>query len=193
MRKNLFVAILFFIVAFSSCITITSVHMTGDHMKGIKRIAVEFDYSQTKVGKYTEEDYVNKKVADKNEDDPGDGDDWKRKWDAQKDNAFAPEFIQSLGVQLRGKGIEVGKDIISPDAKIIVYVKKIEPGYNVAISKRDAYINIEAKTFKISNMDTPIDVFTKNRIVGADSFDVKKRLSYSFRKAGKFLGRHLMR
>ena len=193
MKRNLISVVLFFVLVLSSCITITSVHMKGDHMKGIKRVAVEFDYSQTRVGKYSEEEYVNEKVTEKNEDDAGDGDDWKKKWDAQKEEAFAPEFIRSLSVKLQSKGIEVGKDIANPDAKIVVYVKKIEPGYNVGIMKRDAYIDIEAKTFRTANPDQPIDVFTKERIIGADSFDVRKRLSYSFRQAGMFLGKHLMR
>lgn len=193
MKRKLFAAMLFFVLLLSSCITITSVHMKGDHMKGIKRVTVEFDYSNTRVGKYSEKDYVNEKVTEKNEDDPGDGDDWKRKWDAQKDEDFAPEFIRSLAMKFRSKGIEVGKGLSNADAKIIVNVVKIEPGYNVGVMRKNAYIDIEAKTYRVANPDKPIDTFSKVRVVGGDGFDVRKRISYAFRQAGLKLGKHLMR
>lgn len=72
-------------------------------LKGQNNIKVEYRYDGSMVGKMTEEAYIAEKVADKNKDKAGKGDEWKRKGEGDKTIAFQPEFELKLNNLLRKK------------------------------------------------------------------------------------------
>lgn len=199
MKKSVLFIALLSAVAFISCITVTGVTFKGQgpaYLSGIKKIDVEFDYSGTSVGKFAnEEDYVNEKVAEMNEDEAGKGDTWKEKWNSQKEFVFAPKFIKSFAKKMEKKNIDIGVGLSDAELKVVVHIVKIEPGYNIGITSKDAYINIQAKVYKTSDLENPVDVFEKQTIKGTTNddftFDVQKRLASAFENAGKDLGAHL--
>ncbi len=66
-------------------------------LKGQTEVLVEYDYSNMAVGKFDkEEDYLAKKVAEYNEKNPGTGDEWAEKWEADREGRFHPMFEELL-------------------------------------------------------------------------------------------------
>ncbi|HSW59303.1 MAG TPA: hypothetical protein VLJ60_00815 [bacterium] len=186
-------------VFFISCITVTGVSWKGqgpEYLAGIKQMALEFDYSETSVGKFkNEDDYIDKKVSEMNEDEAGKGDEWKEKWVSQKDAVFAAEFEKSLAKKMKKNNVEIGRDLENAPVKAVIHITKIEPGYNIGITSKDAYISIKVKIYKTSDLDNPVDVFEKEIIKGTTNndftFDVQKRLASAYYNAGELLGSHL--
>ena len=60
-----------------------------DFLKQEKVFYIDFSYDQMAVGDFrTESDYINKKVAEQNNAEPGKGDKWLVKWNQKKRNAI---------------------------------------------------------------------------------------------------------
>lgn len=75
-------------------------HVSGDKelgfLAGEENLDVKFVYKDMKVGDMDEDEYVKEKVREKNQDEEGEGDDWKRKWYEQREAKLEPDFYSSL-------------------------------------------------------------------------------------------------
>ncbi|MBK6989155.1 MAG: hypothetical protein IPH33_13540 [Bacteroidetes bacterium] len=66
-------------------------------LKSQKNIRVQFDYSNMTVGKkLTEEEYVNKKMSERNEKSQGSGENWRSGWINARKDRYQPKFIELL-------------------------------------------------------------------------------------------------
>ena len=161
-----------------------------NNLQGMSELKLEYDYSGLGVGKFdVEADYVDKKVAEKNEDEAGTGDLWKEKWFNDRPIRYEPKFEELLGNY--APFIKSGKDV-EADLTLLVHTTFIEPGYNVGVSRKPALINLELIFLK---GDEELLVMTMMKSPGnapmGHDYDTGYRISEAYAKAGKSLGKYL--
>ena len=166
-------------------------------LKGQKLINIEYDYSNMAVGKFAkEQDYIDKKVVEYNEKEPGRGDKWKESWVGDRSSRFEPKFEEMLVKYLDDKNISARKNL--KDAKYTLILKTVftEPGYNIYISSEPASIDCEVlivETVNKSNVLAKIFVGKcKGTSMGFKDFDTGERIKESYAKCGKALGKYII-
>lgn len=166
-----------------------------DALKGQEKVNVKYNYDNMSVGKFEkEEDYINEKVQEKNEDEAGTGDEWKRKWMDDREARFEPKFEELMNEYLQDEGMMVGR---YPEAKytLVVHTTFTEPGFNVGVMRRPAYINVEIHLVETANMDKNLATAKVEKVPGRDAmgfdFDTGYRLQESYAKLGKTFAKYL--
>jgi hypothetical protein len=161
-------------------------------LKGVTELKLEYDYSGLGVGDFeVEDDYINKKVAEYNEKEAGTGDSWKVKWFEDRPNRYEPKFEELFSKH--AESIKSGKDV---DAEVTmnIHTTFIEPGFNVGVMRRPAFINLEV-TF--TKGEEELVVLSAFKAPGADAmgfdFDTGYRISEAYAKAGKSLARYILK
>jgi len=167
---------------------------TVDFLKGETRVNVEYSYDGMAVGKFArEQDYLDKKVADYNAKEPGKGDRWRQNWVNDRALRFQPKFEELINHHLaaRKTSLQFGS---FKDAKytLILRTTFTEPGWNVTIAARPAYMSAEATFVETQNRANPLAVFTITKSPGQGvmgvEYDTGSRVAESYAKAGKELG-----
>ena len=159
-----------------------------------KSIKVEYDYSKMKVGEYNSEDeYVSKKVKEYNAKEKGKGDKWKEGWEGARKDRYQPKFEELFNKA--ADGITIGENPAKSKYTLTVKTTFIEPGFNVGISKKPAFVNFE---FSFVETDNPTNVVAElylNNVIGSQSmgfdFDSGSRIAESYAKAGKMLAKFI--
>jgi hypothetical protein len=178
------------IILFAGNISAQKTKVTSGNLadlKGVEQIKTVYDYSNLAVGDFTNEnDYIAKKMAEREKDKPGTGEAWKDKWFSDRPNQFEPKFEELLTKQL--ETVKVGKDIES-EVVMNVHVTFIEPGFNVGVMRKPAAVDF---IVTITKGGKEIAVVSMLKSPGADAmgydFDSAYRIQESFAKAGKTLG-----
>ncbi|SRR6056297_734034 len=199
MRKlNLFffVISLLFVVSCTSLVRFQSGNESLDYLKGQKLIGLKFDYSDMAVGKFPDEqDYIEKKVKEGNEREPGAGDEWKQKWFGQRETVFEPKFEELANKYIDQPGMDIRRSNTNTDYTIVVHTDFMEPGFNVGVMRRPAVIRGNIKVYKTDNMDKPISTFVFDKVEGQDAmgydFAVSQRLGQAYAKLGKEFARYV--
>lgn len=160
-------------------------------LKKVKEINVVYDYSDMGVGKFkNEEDYVNKKVKEYNDKEPGKGDQWKEAWEGARTTRYQPKFEELINKELSKANIKVYPDQGS-DITLTVVTTFTEPGINVGVYKRPAACNFKY-VFTDSNGKVLCELIQTgvpgSQFAGYD-FDAGSRIAESYAKGGKSLGK----
>ncbi|NJK87751.1 MAG: hypothetical protein HC906_19040 [Bacteroidales bacterium] len=159
---------------------------TFDFLKGQKELKVSYDYSNMSVGKFDkEEDYVAEKAADYNSKEAGKGDKWKEAWVADRAGRYEPKF--ELLFNENGKGISC-KQSANAEYEMIVHTTFVEPGFNVGVMRKPAYLNAEIKFVNISTGKEEALLAVKNcpgRDAAGFDFDTGYRIEEGYAKLGK--------
>lgn len=175
--------------------------VSGDlsFLKDITELNIEYDFSDFGVGKYKKEaDYIERKRNDYNEDEPGRGDKWVEDWNGDKEIVFMPKFEELLNDQLEDEDIHL-KSGDYPDAEYTLTLKTtfMEPGYNVGVSRKNAYINVEIIFSKTADMSTSVAHMTMDKVPGRGAFgndyDTAYRIGEAYAKCGKSLAAYLIK
>ncbi|MCB0661309.1 MAG: hypothetical protein KDC24_01110 [Saprospiraceae bacterium] len=168
-----------------------------DALKGQDEINVSYRYDNMGVGKFDhEEDYVDEKVREKNEDEPGSGDEWKRKWEDDREARFEPKFEELMTEYLKDQGTKVGR---YPYAKytLVIHTTFTEPGFNVGVMRKPAMINANISLVETDNMDKELAKATIEKVPGRDAmgydFDTGYRLQEAYAKLGKTFAKYLVK
>lgn len=164
-------------------------------IKAEKSIAVTYDYSAMGVGKFkNEQDYIDKKTADYNKKEPGKGDQWAQAWKNDRASRFQPKFEELLNEYTKGLGPVFGLGASGTPVVMNVKTTFTEPGYNIAIDRRPAMINLEI-TFKQNGADVAkiTLIGSPGNTFGGYDFDTGVRISEAYAKAGKELGKFLVK
>ena len=162
-----------------------------------KTVNVEYSYEGMRVGKFiNEQEYVDKKIADYNQKEPGRGERWRQAWVDDRTRRFQPKFELLLNKVLgeKGKYLKFG-DYKNARYTLILKTTFTEPGWNVAVMRHPAFIDAEAVFLETQNRVNTTAVITITKSPGADAwgfdFDTGQRLQESYAKAGKELGKFL--
>jgi hypothetical protein len=160
-----------------------------DFLKSERSVNIDFSYENMGVGKFSEEDYVSKKVEEYNKKEPGRGDNWAKSWVADRQYRFEPKFLE-----LFDKYAEIS---VRKDSKytILFHTTFTEPGFNVGVIKRNAEINAEAWIVETANRGNVIAKITIQNSPGrsfwGNDYDTGERLAEAYAAAGKALGKFI--
>ena len=158
-----------------------------DPVKGQETILVKYDYSNLSVGKFDqEEDYINKKVADYNKSEAGKGDKWKESWKSDRNGRFEPKF--ELLYNEYAQSVKVDPKASDAKYEMLVHTIFIEPGFNVGVTRKPAFINVEI-TLKEVASGKEIALITVQNCPGRDvmgfDYDTGYRIEEAYAKLGK--------
>ena len=158
-------------------------------LNGQNSIDIELTYDGVRVGKFEhEKDYIEKKKADYNAKEPGKGDQWEKDWYNDRQARFEPRFIESFTAA--GMTEKQGAAYT-----LIFNTTFIEPGFNIGISRRNAYIDGVVVLVATNNKSKVLAKITidnaPGRIFGGYDFDTGLRIQESYATAGKDLGRFI--
>ncbi|HOA39458.1 MAG TPA: hypothetical protein PLQ32_10510 [Flavihumibacter sp.] len=157
-------------------------------LAGQKEINLEFVYSDMKVGKMSEADYVKKKKDEYNKKEAGKGDAWEKAWMEDRETRYEPRFIQSF-TQFSGM---TGGPIASAKYTAIVKTVFVEPGYNIAITRKNAEVNLEILIVETANKSHVIGKITCDKSPGGsfweNDFDTGERIAEAYKNAGMSVG-----
>ena len=159
-------------------------------LKNEQSINTEFTYDNMGVGKFDkEDDYVNNKKDEYNKKEAGKGDTWAKKWVEDRTQRFEPKFDELFSKNTDFK--------IDNKAKytLILHTIFTEPGFNAIAIRKSAYINAEILIVETANKSKvlaklSIDKSPGNAMWGND-YDTGERISESYAKAGKSLGKYI--
>lgn len=159
-------------------------------LKGQKAIALEFSYDNMRIGMKgdkSEQQYIDESKKKQNEKEPGKGDQWEQQWIGNRKDRFEPKFRE-----LFAKRAEMTTTDAGAKYTLIFKTVKTEPGFNVGVMRRPAFIDGEAWIVETANKSNIIAKMTVVRCAGQDvmgfDFDSGKRLEESYAKAGKEVG-----
>lgn len=160
-------------------------------LANITKVNLIYDYSDLGVGAFRkEEDYINKRVTEIEEKKPGTSDKFKESWFDARKKTYEPQF-ELLFNKYAPKDINMSGTNYATDNDytLLVHTVFIEPGVNVGIYKKPAFIDLEC-TFKDKDGKALCVFYIKNAIgsqaMGFD-YDVSSRLKESYGKAAKML------
>jgi hypothetical protein len=167
-------------------------------LKGQKVINLQFDYSNMAVGKFRSADeYVANRVSDMNKKKPGDGDRWAEAWKNDRTSRFQPMFEKNLNERIEKFNV-TGKENAT-DAKYTLIIRTIftEPGYNIGISRMNAWIKMEVDLVETSNPGTVLATIMMKRedsinMMGYD-YDTGGRIQSAYDRAGEHLASFLIK
>ena len=159
-------------------------------LKNESTINIEFTFDNLSVGKYSkEDDYIKAKKEEYNKKEPGRGDTWATRWKDDQKSRFPPDFIN-----LFEKNTHM---TTAKDAKytLIFHTISIEPGFNIGITRRNAYIDAEVLVVETANKDKVALKLSLDNAPGksffGNDYDTGERISEAYAKAGKELGKYL--
>nr|WP_295930185.1 hypothetical protein [uncultured Dyadobacter sp.] len=165
-------------------------------LAGQKTVNVEYDYSEFGVGKFaTEQEYLDKKSAEYNAKEAGKGDTWKKAWVEDRKGRYEPKFEELFNKGLEDKGLTAVKN--RPDAQytLIVKTKFIEPGFNVGVMRKNAYVDYEVDLVESASKSKKVAEIAMRNVPGGQfggfDFETGVRIAESYAKAGKSLAAFL--
>lgn len=185
MKKTLFSVVAFMLTT----IAIAQVKLIKGSVAPLKSessINTEFTYENMKVGRDEEAKYVAKKKSEYNKKEDGKGDEWEKNWVLDRTTRYQPKFRELFAD-------ESGMSTVDKNAKytLIVATLVTEPGYNIGISRMDAYINCSATFVETNDRSKIIAVINLSKMPGRTGggfdFDTGQRIEEAYAKTGKEL------
>lgn len=160
-----------------------------DFIKDQKTVLVEYDYSNLGVGKFDkEDDYITKKMAEYNKDEAGKGDKWKEAWFNDRAGRYEPKFELLFNENMAARGLKCDKAASDAKYVMVVHTTFIEPGFNVGVTRKPAYINVEI-FFKEAASGKELAVLSVQNCPGRDAmgfdYDTGYRIEEAYAKLGK--------
>lgn len=164
------------------------------YLKGEKEILVKFTYDNMTAGKKkTEAEYIKEKSEDYNKKEAGKGDKWAKSWEENKLGIYAPKFEELFNKQSG----DLAGDRNKSNAKytMIIHTLRMEPGWNIGISKMPASCDFEILIVETANPSTIKSKGMMYNVPGSQfsgyDFDVSARIAECYAKCGKELGKKL--
>lgn len=152
-----------------------------DFLKNQKTLLVKYDYTNMAVGKYDKEaDYIDAKVKELNDAEPGKGDKWKEDWFGKRTSAYEPSFEELFNKGLEKNGLSCSKTATDAEYSITIHTTFTDVGYFIGISSKPAYINAEVIFTKIASNEV-VAVITAEKVPGVGG------IKESYAKLGKSL------
>ena len=196
MKKTILFSILFFGMLFSSFSQVVLKSGNLKTLKGEKNIKIEYDYSNIVIPKFnSEKEYVDSKVKDYNEKESGKGEKWKESWINSRKERYQPKFEELFNEKVAKKELVASESANNTKITLIVKTTFIEPGFNVGVWKKPAYVNFEFLFVETANHSKVIAQLFANEVPGSQAmgfdYDADSRIAESYAKAGKMLGKYV--
>lgn len=162
-------------------------------VNGVSKMNLRFDYSNMSVGKFkTEAEYVEKKKGEYNKKEDGKGDKWEKDWIADRADRYEPQFTELFNKS--SDGLKVG-EYASEKYTMIVKTTKTEPGFNIAITRKNAEIEGEIVVVETANPGTVVLRLSFEKALGRSfggyDYDTGFRIQEAYADLGKALGKYM--
>lgn len=163
-----------------------------DAIKGVGKMNIVFDYSEMSVGKFkTEAEYIEKKKGEYNKKEEGKGDKWEKDWIADRTERYAPQFEELFN---KNSDFKVG-DYPSEKYTLVVKTTKTEPGFNIAITRKNAEIGGEILVVETANPANTVLKLSFDKALGRSfggyDYDTGFRIQEAYADLGKALGKYM--
>ena len=157
-------------------------------LKGQPELNVEFTYDNMAVGKFDkEEDYISERKEKMNNKEAGTGDKWAEGWVNDRTTRYAPKFYELFNKD----GSIVAGEKTNAKYTMIFHTSFTEPGFNVGVMRKPAFINADVTIVETSNRN---NVVCKVNILNAPGsgalgydFDTGFRIQECYAVCGKRL------
>lgn len=163
-----------------------------DFLINEKDFNVVFNYESMAVGVFrTEAEYVQKKVTELNNSEPGNGDKWLEKWNFKKSSDFPRTFLKSLNKKINKAEMKADTALINTKYTFIIKPYYLEEGWDVVINSAPAIVRMQILVCETANSNLPVAEF---RITG--EFSSGSQVfggMVAFDEAGKAFGKLLMK
>ena len=167
-------------------------------LQGEEFVDISFTYDDDlKIGKLSEDQYISKKMAEAEEEEPGSGEKWKEMWYEDRMVHFEPKFIELINKYVEEKNVVIRPDINGAKYKMIVNTVFLEPGFNVGVARKSASIDLEVTIVAVGNESESLATIMIYGSPGSSfsygDYDVGVRVGEAYAKAGKELGKFLLK
>lgn len=167
-------------------------------LKGETLIDLDFTYDDDmKVGKYSEKEYIKKKMAEVEEDEPGRGEKWKDAWYEDRHVHFEPKYMQLINQYAEDKDVIFRPGMTGAKYKMIVNTVFIEPGFNVGVARKNASIDLEITIVPVDNEEKVMAKImlydSPGRSMSYGDYDIGVRVGEAYAKAGKEIAKFLIK
>jgi len=158
-------------------------------IKGEDVFEVRFTYNNMRVGRLTEEEYVQNKKTEANNRDNDGGERWHNAWVNDRANRFEPKFIELFNKYAKKPSLVL--DLNREDTRFIMIVNTYftEPGFNIGVQSRKSEVSLLVTFVERSNPAVPIAVFDVIKSPGTPVYDMGMRIQEAYAKAGKALAK----
>lgn len=165
------------------------------NLKGITAYNLEFDYSNLSIPKYkSEEEFLEDKMAKRDEKNPESGEKFKESWFADRPNRYEPKFIESFNKRFDNGEVKVGKDI-GAEYTMKVHTTMMYAGYNVGIVRQNSKIEATISIYKTGDPSHVIFSGDYTKVEGNGAFgmdyDSGYRISEAYAKLAKELAANI--
>lgn len=159
------------------------------NLKGITAYNLEFDYSDLSIPKYkSEEEFLEDKMAKRDEKDPEAGEKFKDSWFADREKRYEPKFIESFNKRFDDGEIKVGKNI-GAEYTMKIHTTMMYAGYNVGVVRQNSKIEATVSVYKTSEPNNLIFSGDYTKVEGSGAmgydFDSGYRISEAYAKLAK--------
>ncbi|MCK9422835.1 MAG: hypothetical protein M0Q38_09565 [Bacteroidales bacterium] len=167
-------------------------------LKGQTVLNLQYDYSNIAVGKYkVEKEYVANRTEDMNKKKPGSGDQWAEAWVNDRKARFQPMFETNFNAKLSDFGVIAKEGATDAKYTLIIRTTFVEPGFNVGITRKNAYIDMTVEIIETAAPDKVLaDIEMKGlqsvNMMGYD-FDTGVRIQSCYDRGGDYLGKFLVK
>jgi hypothetical protein len=165
-----------------------------DVLASEKEAGVVFTYNDMRVGKDTETEYVERKVAEYNEKEPGRGDAWLEAWTYDRESRYEPKFLELWDKYMEDDSKKGGFTLnpLSEDSKYVFSVNTnfTEPGFNVGVMRRNASISLDITVTERATGAEIARITVANSSANSffgDDFESGYRIQECYAKAGREL------
>lgn len=157
---------------------------------GITSYNLEFDYSDVQIPKYdSEEEFLEDKMAKREEKEAGTGEKFKASWFADRENRYEPKFVESFDKRFDDGEIKVAKDMADAKHTIKIHTTRMYAGYNVGIVRKNAEIDVLMTIYETENPSTILWSGTFTRVQGygamGNDYNSGYRISECYAKLAK--------
>jgi len=168
------------------------------NLKGITEFNLVFDYTDVEIPKYkSEEEFLKDKMTKRDKKEAGTGEVFKKSWFDDRDKRYAPKFIESFNKRFDDGKVKVDRDLDSADYTIKIHTTGLYAGYNVGVSRKNAWINAVITVYKNNNPDKAIlkVTYTKAEGSGAMGYDYDSgyRISECYAKLAKTFAKTIIK
>lgn len=154
-------------------------------LKGEDVFGIEYVYHDLKVGKLTEEAYIEKHKQEREEKEAGSGEAWLEAWKNDRATRYEPKFEELFNKYGEKYNLFVDNAKDDTPYKMIVHTYFIEPGYNVGVSSRPAFVSMYISLVETANPENVLARYDVMRSPGTAHYDAGLRISESYAKAAK--------
>ncbi len=170
-------------------ITLQSGSMSA--LKGVSSIDLKFVYpEEMHVGKMTQQAYMEKHMKEAEAKQAGGGEKWKQMYFDDREQHFAPKFTDLFNNGLKKYGMDARENNEEAKIQLVVKTTFMEPGFNIGIQSRPAYINLEL-TFINKETNEEIAKFILKKAPGTAYYDFGVRVGEAYAKAAKSFAKFL--